>query len=718
MSRETKNEVYEFIVKCTFEFCSNQLLKCDSSYLSKRLNISRSLASQYLNEFYRDGIFLKVQTRPVYFLDRHTLESVYQIKLENNEFYDEKELTDQFGRSLRTKRSFLKAVGHDTSLSECILQCQSAIKYPPNGLPILLYGERGVGKTFFTRLIYQYAIEESLIDKDARLVFFNESQYEESNGREKDVQIIFGTYLDNGSQKYLGGLIARAKNGILVIENVERLSPQCYFLLIQYMQSGEYTISSGKQGKVFKSRTRIIFTSCIDSKQNIHNAFFHSIPIICHIPSLQNRPIEDKEMLIIEFFKEEGLRLKKNILISSKAFIALVNHTYENNIEELSTCIQSSCANAYLSHDVSDDLHIYLYHLPVSIINSLTLDKSNSEEEYMIDICKYLPQTKNGRIIDFFDFIVTAYREYEKGSIDLKLFLELCIDNMNVYYDYIVFEHKYYNARVRAYEKAVLDVFEHMLDRYDIYIPSNCAFVVARVIYSYMQMFSSIRSYEVQHAEEISKVIHLLKEHYPTGYRSAMEIMTKIRQTIDVEINDMNLIFLILNIQFYNRSIDKYRYNCIIISHGYSTASSIADAANKLIGSHIMEGIDMPVSTSMDDIVMKLRKYINDNSIRKDLILLVDMGSLELIGNKIRNRYDINIGIINNTTTSMALHIGYGILQKRNIQEILQEASKQTVCTYNFIQKKAKKKAKPGYKKKLGPEIRQKQRRQNRTKNK
>lgn len=90
MSRETKNEVYEFIVKCTFEFCSNQLLKCDSSYLSKRLNISRSLASQYLNEFYRDGIFLKVQTRPVYFLDRHTLESVYQIKLENNEFYDEK----------------------------------------------------------------------------------------------------------------------------------------------------------------------------------------------------------------------------------------------------------------------------------------------------------------------------------------------------------------------------------------------------------------------------------------------------------------------------------------------------------------------------------------------------------------------------------------------------------------------------------------------------
>ena len=85
-------------------------------------------------------------------------------------------------------------------------------------------------------------------------------------------KIIFGTYLDNGSQKYLGGLIARAKNGILVIENVRRLSPQCYFLLIQYMQSGGYTISSGKQGRYLESKC-IIFTSCRDSKQNIHNAF-------------------------------------------------------------------------------------------------------------------------------------------------------------------------------------------------------------------------------------------------------------------------------------------------------------------------------------------------------------------------------------------------------------------------------------------------------------
>lgn len=694
MIRETKNEVYELIVKCTFEFCSNQILKCDSNYLCEQLNISRSLSSQYLNEYFKTGVFIKIHTRPVYFLDRHTIESVYQIKLESDEFYDVDELIEQFGKALMTKRSFLKAVGHDTSLSECIMQCQSAIKYPPNGLPILLYGEQGVGKTFFTSLIYQYALEENVIDKEAKLVSFSENTYAENSVKDKDCDIIFGTYLKDGSDRFLGGLIAKAKNGILVIDNVERLSPQCYFKLIQYIQTGEYAIRSKNQNKIFKSKTRLIFTSCLDSKESINNAFFHNIPIVCHIPNLQNRPIEDKEMLIVEFLKEESSQLKKDIMISNKAFIAFVNHHYQNNIEELATCIKTSCANAYLANSDSENtIQIYLYHLPVEIINALSIDKNNEEEEYMIDICKYLPQTKNGRIIEFFEFLITAYSEYGKGSIDLKQFIERGIESMNVYYDYIVFEHKYYNARVKAYEKAVMDVFENMLDRYDIYIPTNCAFVVARVIYSYMQMFSSIRSYEAKNAQSIAKILAVLKETYPEGYRIVMEIVSKIRQSVDVEINEMNMIFLILNIQFYNRSIDKYKYNCVIISHGYSTASSIADAANKLVGNHLMEGIDMPINTSVEEIVQILRKYIATNSIDKDLILLVDMGSLENLGNQIADETNINIGIINNVSTRLAINVAYEIKRNVEMKAILEHVSKESFSEYKIFSNVKKKKS-------------------------
>lgn len=62
----------------------------------------------------------------------------------------------------------------------------------------------------------------------------------------------------------------------------------------------------------------------------------------------------------------------------------------------------------------------------------------------MIDaIRKYSPQTKMEESFDFFDFIVTAFIEYEKGSYRSEAVssFERCIDNMNVYYDHIVFEH-------------------------------------------------------------------------------------------------------------------------------------------------------------------------------------------------------------------------------------------------------------------------------------
>ncbi|MEG0034796.1 MAG: sigma 54-interacting transcriptional regulator [Bacilli bacterium] len=694
MNKETKKELYELVVKCTFEFCSKQMLVCDSNYLSSHLNISRSLASQYLNEYYKEEVFIKVHTRPVFFLDKHTIEDVYQITLDNNEFYDSNDLVNYFVDKEPDKTSFLKAIGHDTSLSECIMQCQSAIKYPPNGLPILLYGEHGVGKTFISELVYQYSKDEKIIDKDARLVFFNENRYKNDENKEKDIDIIFGTYLPNENDKCMGGLIAKAKNGILVIENIETLSPQCYFQLIHFIQTGEYSIRNKNKNAVFKSRTRLIFTSCLDSKEQLHNTFFHNIPIICYIPNLANRAIEDKEKLIIEFFKEEALIIKKDILISNKVLNALVNCNYQNNIEGLKTCIKTSCANAFLNIEKKDtEVNIRLYHLPTSIINSLQIDRNDEEEDATINISKYLPQTKDNRILDFFDYMIILYNEYLKSAIDFKQFNERSIENMNSYYDYIVFENKYYNARVKVYEKVIMDVFENMLDLYDIYVPTNCAYVVSRVIYSYMQTFSSIRSYEMKNRETIDHLLSVFKETYPDGYRIASEIITKIRFQIDIEINKMNYIFLILNIQFYNRSIDKYKYNCVIISHGYSTASSIADATNKLVGNHIIESIDMPINTSIEEIVKMLKKYISSNGFNKNLILLVDMGSLEDLGNQLVGIANINIGIINNVSTRLALNVAYEIKKDVEMKQILEKVSIETKSDYKIFSNVNKKKA-------------------------
>ena len=693
MNKSTKHEVYELIVKCTFEFCSNQILKCDSSFMCRELNISRSLSSQYLNDFYKEGVFIKIQSRPVFFLDRHTIESAYRVKLTHMEYYDAEELLEELGKAAAAKHSFLKAVGYDTSLSECITQCQSAVKYPPNGLPILLYGEQGVRKSFLAGLIYQYALDEAIIEQDSQLVFFEDNRYQEDGSKGNDSEIIFGTYAGDREPRYMGGLIARSKNGILVIDNVEKLSSQCCRQLMEYIHSGEYEIRTKNQIKRFRSGTRLIFTSCTGSAEGKNRTFLDNIPVRCHIPSLANRPMEDKERLVINFLKEESARLKQDIYISNKAFLALVNNQYGKNIEELISCIKLSCANAYLKSDRRGSIKIYFYHLPVSIISSFSPDRGVEEDEYILDVNQYLPQVKSDRILAFFDFLLKAYQEYLRGGIDMELFLKRCKESMNAYYDYIVFEHKYYNARVRIYEKEILEVFENALDIYDVYLPANCAFVLARIIYSYMQMFSVIRNYELKHAEIISQIMILLKEIYPDGYQLAAEVLNLIQHSIEAGINNLNFVFLVLNIQFYNRSLDKYKYNCVVISHGYSTASSLADAANKLVGSHVIEGIDMPVTTSAEEVVQILKKYVKRNNIRKDLILLVDMGSLENIGQSLREEININIGMINNVSTRMAVSVAFEIKRKTEMQKILEQLSKETICEYKIFSKENRKKA-------------------------
>ncbi|MFQ7538779.1 MAG: RNA polymerase subunit sigma-54, partial [Clostridium sp.] len=96
---------------------------------------------------------------------------------------------------------------------------------------------------------------------------------------------------------------------------------------------------------------------------------------------------------------------------------------------------------------------------------------------------------------------------------------------------------------------------------------------------------------------------------------------------------------------FYNRDIRSQDTVGIILSHGYSTASSIADAANSLLNSYTFEAIDMPLNTPVQEISGKLNDFIEENPHLKNIILLVDMGSLEGIGEVIAD--SVNVGVIN-----------------------------------------------------------------------
>lgn len=110
----------------------------------------------------------------------------------------------------------------------------------------------------------------------------------------------------------------------------------------------------------------------------------------------------------------------------------------------------------------------------------------------------------------------------------------------------------------------------------------------------------------------------------------------------------MEKIILMIHLGFYHEHAHQNKYLSIIIAHGYSTASSMAEAINSLLGSYLFEAFDMPLDTSMPDIADRLKRYIDRYTIKNDILLLVDMGSLEHIDEQLTMIDNKNIGIINN----------------------------------------------------------------------
>ena len=70
-----------------------------------------------------------------------------------------------------------------------------------------------------------------------------------------------------------------------------------------------------------------------------------------------------------------------------------------------------------------------------------------------------------------------------------------------------------------------------------------------------------------------------------------------ISQELDLHIGKLELVTIILSIHIFNHNIYNTETLGIIIAHGYSTASSVADITNTLLGYRLFEAVDMPYNS-------------------------------------------------------------------------------------------------------------------------
>src|SRR5690606_26996014 len=139
--------------------------------MAEKFQVKRNTISHYLNRMVEEGKVIKINTRPVYFLSRAAFEKQF-FSVSTCLFDSLESIHEQMKDATHEVDLFDQLVGADGSLKKAIEQIKSSVHYPDGGLPLILCGPTGVGKSYTASLIYQYSVEKGILSKDAPFISF------------------------------------------------------------------------------------------------------------------------------------------------------------------------------------------------------------------------------------------------------------------------------------------------------------------------------------------------------------------------------------------------------------------------------------------------------------------------------------------------------------------------------------------------------------------
>ena len=126
--------------------------------------------------------------------------------------------------------------------------------------------------------------------------------------------------------------------------------------------------------------------------------------------------------------------------------------------------------------------------------------------------------------------------------------------------------------------------------------------------------------------------------------------------------------FLIPDNTFNDVSQDKVKV--ILIAHGESTASSMAEVANRLLGENYVIPINAPIDVTPSKVLDALRLAIEEAPTSSGYLLLVDMGSLTTFADVIKKEFDVDIKVISLVSTLHVLEAARKALLGSSLNEI------------------------------------------------
>lgn len=624
---EAKEEIYQYIRKNIKED------GVTAQSIAEIFGIKRNVASHYLNLLEKEGKLQKGTNRPVHFSIPTDTEKKAE---ECNNMIDERPAAQ------KEVSVFSKFIGYNGSMEQVIEKCKAAVNYPVNGLTMIICGASGVGKSYLASLIHQYAVESGAVEKNAPFVVLNCADY--ANNSELLSSVLFGHVKGafTGANEEKQGLLAEADGGYLFLDEVHNLSAENQEKLFLFIDSQKYRML-GDSKNWQTAKVRLLFATTEDIHSTLLATFRRRIPFEIRIPDFLERSYGERFLLVSSFFQNEAEILKKNICVDSEYFRRMLNLHEEGNIGAVKSRIKVLCAQAYSQQreeelrittpgkESSDIFHFYWnrpekkkwmssYQIFSNITGCFVPGMNYSKIEEVLDL---FLQTITRRLEENNFYEIPPFRHYE----------EKCRNSINKIL-------KSYGYRLNELE---IDEFYKMVIAV---LFDETFFGAAFKISGYEK--KKYRKYEVM----ISRILDAVLEDYNDNVREFLQTILTVWLSDKVKV--------------------KSKINALILMHGEHSASSMASLANEMIGDYVYEAFDMPIQVHTEDLIVKVNDYVRDIETNEGLVLLVDMGSLERMYDKISRNVDGDLVIVNNVSTAFALELGFSLFDKADIYRITQ----------------------------------------------
>ena len=588
------------------------------------------------------------------------------------------------------ENDFEMLIGYNGSLKEKVNLAKSAIVYPPNGLHTMIYGETGVGKSELANCMYKYAVRTGIKEKESPFIVFNCADYAENPNMLMSQLFgsIKGAY--TGASENREGLVEKANGGILFLDEIHRLPASGQEILFSLIDRGEFR-RLGETNNTRKANVLIIAATTEDPDSNLLDTFRRRIPMVITLPNLDSRPKLERYDIIIKFFEREAIRINKNIIITKEVLYGFMNYKCKSNIGQLKSDIQVSCARAFSKNpDSSDKLIIDVDSLRTYIKESIkdnednlefSFDRVNLEDTY-IDINEInsnkmcLSEENIDEIYKYAEkeLKVLESRQYSQEEIKNIFFERLDRKFNQIKKNNIIENRKKIHIMSENLNPETIDIMNKVI----IVIKNQYRFINNGL---YMVLATHIEEAIKRIRNEkniINPSLENIKENMSEEYDLARYVVTIIENIAKISLPEDEIGYIAYYIYKFcmnEETMDK-KVKVVIVTHG-KVGIEMSKVVNQILGTMSTYGIEFPMDMPPQKGIEKVMQDIKALDFKNDILMLIDMGSLVILGEKIEEELGLRCRVINRVDTILAMEAGKSaVIEGKNLDKIVEDLKK------------------------------------------